>query len=567
MNYNQARKLRLLGVVLLLIGLVFAGRLFYLQVLRTTYYRQLADSGQVKSLEIEAKRGQIYSYSDGQLVPLVLNERRWLVFSDTQFVDSPELVIGTLDRHGINLSESQQEHLRGDSRYIVLAKNIPDSVKTGIEEFDVGGIYFREQFVRSYPEGSLAAHVLGFVNADNDGQYGVEQFFNDELTGSPGRLRAVTDTQGVPLVFEESNIAVLPQSGQNIVLTLDIPLQQATERILHEVIKETDALSGSVVILDADTGSIKTLANYPTFEPVSFNTITDHNVFRNSAISDTFEPGSVIKAMIMATALDQKIVGVDSIYQDPSHQIVDGEIITNAINYGAQQRTMADILIRSLNTGAVYLLAQLGGGEINQSARQTYYEYLTGPFRLGHLTGVDLPSEEFGVVVGPNQGNGLNIRYANMTFGQGLTVTLLQLAATYASLSNSGVYYQPYVVQQVGDVVVEPTIIQEQVLQSDTILALQSLMRQMGEDLYGHIQYDGLEVSGKTGTAEIAGPDGYLPDEFTGSFVGYVKSHSDTFIIAVRVDRPQVGFAGTNAAAPIYRQIVGEIVKLGKVTR
>ena len=567
MNHNQAGKLRLLGFLLLLIGLVFVGRLFYLQVLKSSHYRQLANSGQVKSLQIEAKRGQIYGYSGDQTVPLVLNERRWLIFSDTQFVDNPDLIVSTLSGYGISLSGSQQQELRGDSRYIVLAKSVSDATKHQIDTHGIRGVYFREQFVRSYPEGALAAHVLGFINADSHGQYGVEQLFNQELTGIPGQLRAVTDTQGVPLVFEESNIALAPQPGQDVILTLDVPLQQATATILRNIMEETEALSGSVVILDAKTGAVKTLTNYPTFEPEHFNTVTDHRLFRNSAISDTFEPGSVIKTLIMAAALDSKVVGTNSVYDDPVLQVVDGEIVKNAINYGAQRRTMSDILVRSLNTGAIYLLKQLGSGEINQVARQTYYDYLTKSFRLGQPTGIDLPSEEHGLVVPPNQGDGLNIRYANMTFGQGLTVTLVQLAAVYSALFNGGVYYQPYVVHQLGDTTTQPDVLEEQILSADTLLSLQLLMQQMGTELYSYIHYDGLEISGKTGTAEIAGPNGYIQDEFTGVFTGYVKSREDTFVIAVRVDRPQVRFAGTYAAVPIYKQIVAEIVKLGKVTR
>ena len=566
---SQTSKLRLVGLLFIVVGCLFIIRLFHLQVINSSIYRQKANEGQVKSLEIEAERGKIYAHSGDRLVPLVLNQRHWLVFSDTQFVDDPQEIIAVLGEYQIELSQNQRDALSSNSRYVVLKSDIDDKVKVEIESHDIRGIYFQERSIRAYPEGSLASHVLGFLNTDDQAQYGIEQKFNDSLTGIPGRLRAVTDVKGVPLAFEKDNIDIDPQPGSDITLTLDVPLQRGVERILASVVDETDALSGSVIVLDASDGAIKALTNYPTYNPAAFNQAGSNlELFKNQAVSATFEPGSVMKTLIMATALDKGVVNTESSFYNTTNYVIDGSLVTNATFHEAGDRPVVDILIRSLNTGAIYLLSQLGGGELNEQARQTYYNYLTGPFRLGQKTGIDLPGEEYGLVIGPEDDYGIDIRYANMTFGQGLTVTLVQLASVYGALFNGGTYYQPYIVEQIGDSTTSPTILDEQILPSSTTEQLYALMQQVGKANHRAVQYDGLDVAGKTGTAQIASEEGgYLEDAFTGTFVGYVKNKQDTLIVAVKIDRPDVLFAGFYAAVPVYEQVVNEIVKLGRITR
>lgn len=567
-NNNQVAKLRIVGLVILFIGCLFLVRLFHLQVILSGEYRRQADAGQIKSLAIEARRGGVYAYNGDRLAPLVLNERRWLVFADAEFINNPGDIIGVLSDNGISLSQEQKDSLYGVSRYIILTRNIDDPTKSAIESADVAGMYFQERHIRSYPEGGLATHVLGFLNADSVGQYGVEQMYNQDLTGTPGQLKAVTDTRGVPLVFEEGNIAIEPQAGHDLILTLDIPLQSAVEKILATTVSDTDALSGSVVILDPSDGAIRAMANYPTYNPADFGKVKDLNLYKNQAISHTFEPGSVIKTLVMTAVLDKGLIGIDSVYQNPANRVIDGSAITNATYYAPSTRPISDILTYSLNTGAIYLLEQLGGGELNATARQLYYDYLTGPFRLTQKTGIDLPGEEHGFVGSPHDGYALNLRYANMTFGQGLTVTSLQLAALHGALFNGGKYYQPYIVQQIGDTGVAPKVLDEQIVAAPTLDKLEILMDRLAAVLFTDVQFDGIATSGKTGTAEIADENGgYIDDAFTGTFVGYIKSGEDTLIISIRIDRPQVVFAGFYGAVPIYRQIVEEVVKLGAVTR
>lgn len=563
---SENNRLRILGIFLVMIALLFSARMFYLQIIKGSEYRAEADVSQTKSLEITAKRGEIYAKNGEQTVPLVLNERRWLLFADSQFVDDISALQTELQQEGIELTDIAKGRIIDGSRYVVVNRDISESQKQQLEQQEIKGVYFQEKQTRTYTEGNLAAQVLGFVNADDKGQYGIEELLGEELRGVNGRLKAVTDSRGVPLAFERTNIDVEPKDGQDVTLTIDVGLQQIVEDALVKNVDATGAQGATGVIMNAETGAILAMANYPTFSPADFNQVDDISLYINNTISSSIEPGSVMKVLVAATALDKGVVGTEYTYFDQDVVTLDGEVVKNAQNYGAQQRKIEDILISSLNTGSIHLLSLLGGGEVNLQARTTLYDYLTGSFGLGSKTGIDLQNEVSGQVFGPAEGFGNNIRYGNMTFGQGLSITPIQLAAAYSAIFNGGDYYQPYVVDSIGGEQVQPELLKSSILRSTTVEQLRELMRRMGERKYGDVQVSGLEISGKTGTGQIANPEGgYFEDDFTGTFAGYIKSQNQTFVAVVTIDRPNVRFAGTDAAAPLWKDVVNGIVNSGKV--
>ncbi|MEM6997723.1 MAG: penicillin-binding protein 2 [Patescibacteria group bacterium] len=565
MQSVEEKRVKLFGIFLLVLGVLVIGRSFHLQIVKGGFYQEEALSAQSRLLQINPQRGEIYALNDDDRVPLVLNEQRWEVFSDPKFVESATEIIELLDRTGVPRKDDLKERLTSDTRYVKIAV-IDGDVKDSIEGADVAGLYFKQTPTRVYPEGNLASHVLGFINSDEKGQYGIEQHYAEELSGSPGRLKAITDAEGVPLAFEQRQIEEAPENGQDIVLTIDAPLQRSAQEILDYHANLRSAESASLVILDADTGAVKAMANYPDFEPGNFSATENISDFTNTAVSSTVEPGSVMKTLVLASALSEGVVGPESTYYDPGFYTLNEATIRNAREYGAGTQSMVDIIARSLNTGSSYLLSQLGGG-FNEQSRVLLHKYYTENFGLGVKTGIDLPNESPGQVQSPTDGFGLDIRYANMTFGQGLTVTTIQLAAAYAVLFNdTGNYYQPYVVQQIGDEVASPIVKKEAVFDRQTHTELREVMKQVGDAVYPNIQRAGLEISGKTGTGEIAdGFGGYSETDFTGSFVGYVKSDSKTLIVSIRLDKPRISFAGSRAAAFVWRDIVDSAVSLGKV--
>ena len=546
-------------------------RLFYLQIIKHDEFLSRANAAQIKSLEIEADRGKIYAFNNKRRVPLVINQTRWTMFSDTKFIDDLDSLTRSLEFLGVDLTPQKKEELATDSRYVVLQKGLTDQRRKDIiENLDDRGVYFQKQAIRQYLEGDLASHVLGFLNADSNGQYGIEQFYHQELTGVPGRLKTTTDVHGVPLLFVEDNILTEPQPGKDITLTLDVPLQYLVETQLEKGIRETESIGGTAIILDAETGAVLAMANYPNFDPANYREakISDYS---NDAVESVLEPASVMKVLVMAAALNEGVIDIDGVYYNPKSQLIDGYAIGNLTYREEGYLPVSEILPRSLNTGTIEILKRLGesgsDNTIDLADRQVLHDYFTQNFRLTQRTGIGLPNEVEGFINPPDHPWSPNHLYATMTFGQSITVTPLQLAAVYASIFNGGDYYQPYVMAQIGDEVQQPKLLASNILKRQTILDLRSLMVEMGERNLQPIQYDQLEVSAKTGTAQVVDFEegGYVEGASTGLMAGYIKSKRQTLAVIVIVEEPQVEVAGFYGARPIWIEIVKSIIALGRI--
>jgi cell division protein FtsI/penicillin-binding protein 2 len=554
-------------VTLVLIGILFAVRLFYIQVIQHNHYRAEALQGQFKEYEIPAERGVIEAYDGGERVPIVLNEPKYTLFADPKYIENIDEAAITVAGVVNGDSEEFKTLMSQDTRYAILAKKLNEEQSNSIRELEIKGVGTREESYRTYPQGNLAAQVLGFVNDEGEGKYGLEQFANDQLTGKPGQLKAITDASGVPLVSNKDNVITEPTPGQRMVLTIDISMQMQLEAILKKRVKSAKSQSGSALIMEAKTGAIKAMANYPTYHPGKFYEEKDPSVFTNNSVSSPLEVGSVMKPLTTAAAIDSGSVTKNSSYFDPGYFIVDEAKIENVAEVaGSGNREVKDILQRSLNTGATWLLMQMGGGEINAQARKTWHDYLKNRYLFGQNTGIEQGYEAGGVVPDPNEGYGLNIKYANMSFGQGMTQTPVQLAGALAAVVNGGTYYQPrlidrYVQEDGGETVKEPVVRKEGVVKPQTSKDVRELMESVVERNYLFYGFDslreGYRIGGKSGTAEFARPDGgYYEDRFNGTFTGFVGGDEVQYIIIARVDDPRIpGYAGSVAAAPIFSDL------------
>lgn len=569
-TYSTVRLNLIWGVFVVFFAIIFL-RLFYLQIIRHDHFLDQANASQIKSLEVEADRGRIYALNNQKKVPLVINERRWTMFSDTKFIEDVDRLITALENLGLELSTEQKVALASDSRYVVLQKRLTDEQKNDISRrLEVRGVYFQKQSIRQYLEGSLASHVLGFLNDDSQGQYGIEQFHDQTLTGRPGQLRITTDVHDVPLLFVEDNIFIEPQAGEDIVLTLDVSVQRIVEDQLRQGVIDTESKSGTAIVLNADTGAILAMANYPDFDPANFReTELEHYV--NDAVESVLEPASIMKVLLMATALNEGAVDPEDSYYNPQVQVVDGYAIHNLTDRREGVLPVTEILTKSLNTGSVEMLKRLGDGPTDQvdvSDREVWYRYLTEKFRLQQRTGIGLPNEVQGTINPPDYPWVPNHLYATMTFGQSLTVTPIQLAATYASVFNGGHYYQPYVVSQIGDKVQAPRLIEEDILKQTTVDDLLELMSYIGRGVFlRELQHEGLQVSSKTGSAQVVDFEkgGYVEGAANGLMIGYIKSQDSTLVVLVIVEEPQVLYAGLYGAGPIWKEIVRNIISLGRI--
>jgi cell division protein FtsI/penicillin-binding protein 2 len=559
------------ALLVLAIG-IFGLRLFYVQVINYGHYKSAALSDQLKQYEIPAERGTISAFDGERELPIVLNEQLYTLYADPQHVKDPETSAAKLAA-AIGGDSAQYEKLMKTkkTRYAVLGKKLSKDQQRKVAALKLPGVGTVAQDYRTYPQNSLAAQVLGFVDADGRGRYGIEQALDKQLRGKPGQLKAITDASGVPLAASRDNIQIAPQNGEDITLTIDLAMQQQLETILAEGVKSSKANGASALIMDPYTGAVKAMANYPTYDPAKYFEVEDGNVFQNRAVSHPIEVGSSMKTLTTAAALDQGVIKANTTYYDPSAWVVDGFRITNIEeDGGAGTRSIAQLLNLSLNTGATWELMQMGGGQINHKARAAWYDYLVNHFQFGKLTGIEQSYELSGIIPKPeDNGAGINLTYANMSFGQALTATPLQMGAALSSVLNGGTYYRPYLVDKHSNAdgtttTTKPKVVKQHVVSPKVGQDMIPLMQYVVDNHVFNPKFDQSEfvVGGKTGTAQIAKPGGgYYDNQFNGTYVGFVGGEKPQYVIVVFVDKPTVGgYAGSAAAQPIFGSLAHMLI-------
>jgi cell division protein FtsI/penicillin-binding protein 2 len=558
-EFNPTR-LRFWYALILVCFLAIGVKLFYMQVIRHDYYKAAAYEDQFKQYQIPAERGTILAHDGDDLVPLVLNQPTYTLFADPKFIENADYTAEKV-REQIGGSEKEYaENMRAKTRYAVLKKRMNEEQKDKIEGLGIKGLGTRTEPIRTYPQGKLAAQILGFVNDEGEGTYGIEQYLNEELMGKDGELKAITDAQGVPLVSTGSDVLREPESGKEVALTIDINMQRHIEQLLKPHLESVRSPSGSVIVMDPYSGEVKAMANYPTYNPSKFYEVKDASLFTNPAVSSPLEVGSIMKTLTMAAGLNEGAVQSNGTYFDPAAITVDGHTIKNVEEDGGPAtRTIPDILRYSLNTGATYILQQLGGGKINDKARKTWHDYLVNRYGFGQKTGIEQGYEGEGNVPSPTEGFGLNLQYANSAFGQGITVTPLQMISAYIATINGGTYYKPQLVEQDTG---KSLVVRKNVVKPQVSKELRKMHENSAENQYSFITREGYRIGGKTGTAEIPNPaGGYRTDVYNGTFIGYVGGDKPEYAIIVRVDEPRVDFyAGTAAAAPLFAKTVDVLI-------
>ncbi len=564
---SRHSRTRPLLIGLIIIGSIFIVRLFWLQIIQHSYYVDQANAEHISKFTLPAQRGQIYARDGNGISPLVLNEASFLVYADPQEVTDKQAVIdGVKSVAGGNTVDGFESRLDSKKlRYVVVAKSLSKDQAELLKKKKIPGVGFQKGEQRVYPEGVLASQLLGYVNGDGVGQYGLEGALNKELTGVPGELKAVTDIRQIPLTISNDYVNKPAVNGQNLVLNVDRNIQAYAESALKKGLDSAKATKGSVIVIDPQNGHVMAMANYPTYDPAQYNKVSDYGLFQNKTVSEPYEAGSIVKTLTMGAGLDSGAVRVNSTYDNTGSFVVDGVTIKNVeedpVNAHA---TMTDVLHYSLNTGADYVLSQMGGGNINDQARAKLYDYFTNHYLLGSSTGIEQASEQPGVIHPSNTGYGLNILYANMAFGQGMQVTSLQMAAAFSAAINGGTYYQPQLVngiKQDDDTIKlnAPKILKSGVLQPSVSGQLHDMIvtaRQIGA--LGGKDRAGYTVGGKTGTAQIIDPKTgkYTNDNSIGTYLGFGGGKTPRYVILVKVDDSHIyGYAGTTAAGPIFTDL------------
>ena len=378
LELQKGSRSRILAAVILIIVAIFVARLFYLQVIRHDYYVELAASEQQSRFTIPASRGLIYAKSGENTVPLAMNQTVYTVFADPQTVTEKEEITTALrDIAGGNIRKDFEKLLDvPDSRYQILATKLTRVQADKLKEKNFSGIGFQENSQRVYPEGNLAGQVLGFVNAEGVGSYGIEGYLNEDLEGQDGLLQAVTDVGNVPLTIGNNNVRIPKQDGKNVVLTIDRNVQSKVEEALKAAADRTGATNVSGVVIDPKTGKVLAMANLPSYSPGEYFKVSNVGVFNNNVISGPYEPGSTIKAFTMAAGIDTNAIRASDRFNNTDSIRVQDRVISNATKGITGNITFETAMQWSLNTGFVTIAQRLGDGEqITREARETMYEY------------------------------------------------------------------------------------------------------------------------------------------------------------------------------------------------
>lgn len=543
---------------------VFVLRLFYLQVVKHDYYSTLANAEQMKQWVLPAERGEIYAMNGDEPVKLVLNETIYTVWADPKVVDEPGKVIATLKRIAAGNVVNDFEKLldKKDTRYQVLAKGLSSRQAQMIKKQKIYGIGFERGDRRVYPEGQLAAQTIGFVNSEGEGRYGVEAGLNDRLVGKDGLLNTVVDVRDVPLTIGKDNVSTPAKNGEDIVLTIDRNIQAYAEKALAAGLERTGAKQASALIMDPRSGKVLAMANLPTYDPSKLDSVRDVAAFNNNTVSNPYEPGSDIKAFTVAIGIDRGVITPSSTYNNTDYIKVDDRTISNAVKGETGIIDMQHALNWSLNTGMVTIAQRLGNGNyITKQARNVMYEYLHDRLKLGQITGIEVANEATGTVIPPDSVQGNAVRYSNMSFGQGMDVTMLQVTTAFSALINGGTYYHPTVVAGTMNEdqfeASQPKRSDANVVKPSTSRQVREMVHQARNFMYSDADTAGYYIGGKTGTSQTLRDGKYVNNETIGTYLGFggEKDQPSSYVIMIEISGQGMNLEGGKHALPIFTDI------------
>lgn len=549
--FEQKRRMGTITMIVLVFFILVLGRLVERQIFEHGYFVKLARQQHIDSQIVPAQRGKILveERDDGSLYPLATNVTLYALQVVPRQVKRPELLASKLlpFLEGYEESELIEKFSTGAQYMPPLKRKIGDEEADKIRALDEDGVFLVPEKYRYNPEEKMAAAVLGFVNRDGVGQYGLEGYFNDELGGKAGFLEAERDPFGGQIALGKRE-AVNPQDGLDIVLTVDRAIQYHVEKALAESVTKHGATQGSVIVMDPKTGKILAMAAYPSFDPNNYNK-ESVELFTNLNTSKVYEPGSVFKTITMAAGIDSGVIQANSTYTDSGEAVIGDRTIRNSDKAAHGTQTMSEVLEKSLNTGMVYIVQKLG--------KNLFNKYLDR-FGFKNPTGVELDGEVGGHI--KDIAGWADIDLATMSFGQGIAVTPMEIVSAIGAIANGGKMMKPHIVDRIlypsGAVAIEPEV-KEQPITPQTAEIVKAMMVNVVEKGHGkRAGVAGYYIAGKTGTAQIPAPNGgYESKDTIGSFVGFGPAEDPRFVMITRIDRPQDVQFAESSAAPLFGTI------------
>ena len=490
----------------------------------------------------------------GEAKSLAINEDRWIVGAVPKNISDQQAFAKALAPVLQMAEQSIIDKLAISDSYAVIKKDVPSDTAHVIKKLNLGGLSLQNEPGRYYPQGTLASQLIGFYGGGQQGQYGIEGYYEDILRGEEGIKE---EKSGLALITSNDNSQSL--DGSDLYLTIDYNIQFEAEALLKEAYKNISIDSGQIIVLKPDTGRIIALANFPAFNPNSYGKERNFDIFQNATVQKIFEPGSVFKPFTMAMALNEGKVSVQSTFVDTGSVTIGPDTIYNFSREKYGQRDMSGILEKSINTGAVFLSSLL--------SHQTFTDYLE---KLGfnEKTGVDLQGE----VASRNEvlKKGSDFGFATASFGQGIEMTPMQLASAFCIFANGGRVVKPYVVEKIvhdADALATKPELSAPVVSQKTASEVTTMMINVVDRGFGSgAKIPGYYIAGKTGTAEvpIENGRGYYTDKTIQSFIGFAPALKPQFLILVKLDNPNVPKSALSAV-PIFKKLAQYIINYWQI--
>ena len=540
--------------IFVLVGVIFF-RLYWLQVKQYDYFTALASKQYQNKKELLPKRGEIIFKEKGRLVPVAINKDLPTIYIIPGEIKQKEETIKKLvDILDLDTEIVRQKVFKKNDPYEVIKRKVSKELCDKIKDENLVGVYFKQEKWRYYPGNELASQTLGFLGYNQAGvvgRYGIEQQFDDMLSGKKGFVEEDRDACGRWISIGK-RIVNPSDDGNDLVLSLNSTIQFKAEVALENAVKKHSADGGKIIIIEPKTGKILAMTSRPTFNPNEYSNF-EISDFRNPIISDTYEPGSVFKIITMAAGLDSGRVVPGTTYNDTGSVRVAGFNIKNSDEKSYGEQTMIEVIEKSLNTGIIFVEKLLG--------HKLFLDYIK-KFGFGEKSGINLPGEVIGNI--NNLKTQRDVNFFTASYGQGISVTPLQLIMAYGAIANQGILVKPLIVDTIinsiaGDTKIETKKIRQVISKESawqTSLMLESNIKNGHGKLAG---VPGYRVGGKTGTAQIPDKEqgGYLEGATIGTFAGFAPVDNPVFVMVVIIDHPRDTEWAAGTAAPVF----GELAK------
>lgn len=528
---------------------VIVSKLFYWQVVKADELSQLGVSQYGSVIDLQPKRGEIHT-SDA--FPLAGNRLSYLVFANPKEVSKKDQVALLLSPLLDMQTASLSARLSMPGYWSSLKSGIETQVKEHIEKLTIPGIGFQEAYMRLYPEASMAAQLLGFVGKDEQGNdkgyFGLEGYYDRQLRGRDGKAIEIHDALGRP-ILSKLNGTAQSQDGRSLVLHIDRAIQFLVERTLKEGVEKFGAESGMIGIMDPKTGGVLAMASYPSFDQRFFWEY-DQSLYKNPFISDLYEPGSTVKPLVMAGAIDARLVTPESTCPTCAGPVQVGDYdIHTWNNQYFPNISMTDIIRHSDNTGMVYVSQLMGLDKMLSNFEK---------FGLSNATGVDLQGEVNSSI--RDRQTWYPIDVATSAFGQGISLTPMELLDGFAAIANGGVRMEPHIVDKIitsdgQTIIIPPKKVSTPISAQTAKVMTEMLVYTVNKGEANYARLKGYRIAGKTGTASIAVAGHYDPSQTIASFIGFAPADDPKYVMLVIINRPKTSEFGAETAAPVFFDI------------